>query len=68
MNAMKRFRLKRGISLTALASRLGVSKPYIAQLEKEGSTVSAAKATEIAEELGVSHEELFEPVRFRIRE
>lgn len=67
MNAMKRFRLKNGVSLTEMAARLGVSKPYVAQVEKGGRTISAERATEIAAELGIPVEQVFEPVRYRVR-
>lgn len=68
MNALKRYRLKKGVSLTELAARLGVKKPYIAQIESGNRTVSAERALEIADELEISKDELFEPVRFRVKE
>jgi transcriptional regulator with XRE-family HTH domain len=68
MNAMKRFRLKKGVTLTDMASRLGVSKPYVAQLESGTRSISAERAEEIADELGIPMEQVFQPVRYRVRD
>lgn len=65
---LRRIRLARGITLTAMADRLGILASRLSMIESGQRPVPPELAQSIAEMLGVRQEDLFLPDSFTVRE
>lgn len=65
---LRRIRLAKGISLTAMAHRLGILASRLSMIESGQRPVTPDLAQSIAEVLGVRQEDLFMPDSFTARE
>jgi transcriptional regulator with XRE-family HTH domain len=55
-------RIKKGFTIVSLSEAIGVTKQTIGQVERRVNGIGPKKATEIANILGVSFDEIFELV------
>ena len=55
---IREYRERKGIDQTAFAARIGVSQPYMSNVELGRKGVSAARVLVIARELGVSFDDI----------
>lgn len=58
-HALVQARFRKGVSVLELASRLGVSRQAIYNIEKRRNGISPALCTEIVKVLGVEFDEVF---------
>ncbi len=65
---LRQVRLAKGISLTAMADRLGILASRLSMIESGQRPVTPDLAQSIAEALGVRQEDLFMPDSFTARE
>ena len=59
MNRVKEFRERRGLTVEALAERVGVSERLLRALEEDSSVASVEIAFKLAVELSAPFDELF---------
>jgi transcriptional regulator with XRE-family HTH domain len=64
-NKLKQIRLKQGLSLEQLAKKVGVTKSFLSQVEKNKSSPSLASLIKILRVLNVSMHEFFQENRHR---
>lgn len=58
---LRRARLERGLTLDQVASAVGLTKSFLSQLERDGTSASVASLQRICQVLGIRIAELLEP-------